>query len=300
MPAFSAFVSYWFICLVRIWDWKGKKKTLGYCGCELLREHCQQRFWGNDPLDSYKQHLSINTQPQQIHTKNSSFDRFHQEGENAKYVSCMWESQQGSFGKPETFELTNRGFCCANESGENNQKLCKVTTLARPRLTAEMAFLLRRQSLLSNDSVISGMVVMRLSESADLGRPLSSELERRALWWGLASAPFSSLVLTWLGLGAIVAAWSRFNFMASNCDCRSEKMWPMYAKCMYTYARLYSAFLNVEYNRLGSNFHLIAAVRCVTLRRLLVKVLIALILLGNMSAKHCSIFSLTFGSGLLF
>lgn len=85
-----------------------------------------------------------------------------------------------------------------------------------------MVFLSRRQSLLSNDSVISGMVVMRFSEMADLGRLLSSEEERRALWWGLTSQ-FSSLVLMWLGVGAIVAAWSLFNFMASNCDCGPQR-----------------------------------------------------------------------------
>lgn len=90
------------------------------------------------------------------------------------------------------------------------------------QLTRVMVFLSWRQSLLPNDSVISGMVVMRFSDMADLGRLLSSEEERRALWWGLISQ-FSSLILMWLGVGAIVAAWSLFNFMASNCDCRPQR-----------------------------------------------------------------------------
>ena len=80
-----------------------------------------------------------------------------------------------------------------------------------------MILLSLKHILLSNDSVSSGMGVMRFS-MADLGRLLSSEEQRRALWWGLTS-PFSSRVLMWLGVGAIVATWSLFNFMASNCDC---------------------------------------------------------------------------------
>jgi len=85
-------------------------------------------------------------------------------------------------------------------------------------LTPDIFLLSLRESLLSNDSVISGMVAMRLSWMA-VFEPLSSEERRRSLWWGLTS-PFSSLVL---GAGAIVAAWSLFNFMASNCDCRSHR-----------------------------------------------------------------------------
>lgn len=89
-------------------------------------------------------------------------------------------------------------------------------------LTRARVLLSRTNSLFSNDSVSSGMVVMRFSGMADFGRLLSSEEARRALWWGLTS-PFSSRVLMWLGEGAIVAAWSLFNFMASNCDCESHR-----------------------------------------------------------------------------
>lgn len=95
-------------------------------------------------------------------------------------------------------------------------------TLSILLLTRVMVFLSWRQSLLSNDSVISGMVVMRFSDMADLERLLSSEEERRALWWCLISQ-FSSFILRWLGVGAIMAACSLFNFMASNCDCRPQR-----------------------------------------------------------------------------
>lgn len=106
--------------------------------------------------------------------------------------------------------------CSRLSTGKEN--CYKFTTL----LTRDMVFLSRRQSLLSNDSVISGMVVMRFSGMDDFRRVLSSEETRRTLWWGLTS-PFSSLVLTWLGEGAVVTAWSLFNFMASNCDCRPHR-----------------------------------------------------------------------------
>lgn len=83
-------------------------------------------------------------------------------------------------------------------------------------LTRDMVLLSLSWSLFSKDSVISGMVVMRFSGLAVLGRLSSNDWRREALGWGLTSA-FSSLVL---GAGAIVAAWSLFNFIASNCDCR--------------------------------------------------------------------------------
>lgn len=60
-----------------------------------------------------------------------------------------------------------------------------------------------------------------------------------------------------------------------------------------------TAFLNVEHHRFKGNVYLMAAVTCVTLRLLLVKVLITLILLGNMSAKRRAIFSLSFCTRLL-
>lgn len=87
--------------------------------------------------------------------------------------------------------------------------------------TSAAVFLSWRQSLFSNDSVISGMVVMRFSWIADLDWVLSAEETRRARWWVLTST-FSSLGLMWLGEAAVVAAWSLFNFMASNCDCREK------------------------------------------------------------------------------
>lgn len=99
------------------------------------------------------------------------------------------------------------------------------------------------RSLLPRDSVISGMVLMRVSGTVVLGRPVSSEEVRRALGWGRTS-DHSSLVLRWLGLGAIVAAWSLLSFIAFNCDTVGSD--PRRSTCTLE-GRLKLLFLSLEW-----------------------------------------------------